>query len=418
MAKRNWDLIKDQQPKDTMKNRDVYEDQQLERGHLQAKQTKTSRLIFCIIVTLIAGFAAYLIACALAPGISRLFGTSGSVVSDTGDVGSDTEIEEVTTESALYEVQEVEFLSTYAVVSKETGDVIDTWHLTDGGVENIYVCDEHPDVSLAEVNGSPEATIAAVYDMHTGKYIGQSSSETGVSGSDDVTTESDVTSDLSKIGISFKPTFGKVLFALICASIVFALMYTAMMRNLEAQNMLSDTSDINQYQNDQHIALPEEVQRKFDWFPDVGATSDVQFSSMISHMAISNKGLKKVRLSRRADKDILDADGDIEYYKGEVLLDEDGNPLYDEVPIIDTKFMDDLFQASGMPKDKAIRKYYDTTLIPYNPDGSDREKLGKFATVADLINADWEFPYYEPQRPAGAYIVDTAPVNTMVLAIK
>lgn len=26
-------------------------------------------------------------------------------------------------------------------------------------------------------------------------------------------------------------------------------------------------------------------------------------------------------------------------------------------------------------------------------------------------------PYYEPQRPAGAYIVDTAPVNTMVLAI-
>ena len=64
-----------------------------------------------------------------------------------------------------------------------------------------------------------------------------------------------------------------------------------------------------------------------------------------------------------------------------------------------------------------LRKYYDATKIAYNPDGSNRDKLGKFATVADLINKDWQLPYYEPQRPAGAYIVDTAPVNTMVLAI-
>ena len=45
------------------------------------------------------------------------------------------------------------------------------------------------------------------------------------------------------------------------------------------------------------------------------------------------------------------------------------------------------------------------------------DKLKGYDTVADLINNEWEFPYYEPQRPAGAYIVDTAPVNTMVLAI-
>ena len=69
------------------------------------------------------------------------------------------------------------------------------------------------------------------------------------------------------------------------------------------------------------------------------------------------------------------------------------------------------------PKEKSIRKYYDATKIPYNPDGSNRDKLGKYDTWADLINDDWEFPLYEPQRPAGVYIVDTAPVNTMVLAI-
>lgn len=74
-----------------------------------------------------------------------------------------------------------------------------------------------------------------------------------------------------------------------------------------------------------------------------------------------------------------------------------------------------------------MRKKYDTTLIPYNPGGKNRDKLGAakpgqtpephYKTVADLINSDWEFPAYEVQRPAGAYIVDTAPVNTMVLAI-
>jgi len=49
------------------------------------------------------------------------------------------------------------------------------------------------------------------------------------------------------------------------------------------------------------------------------------------------------------------------------------------------------------------------------PDGRrrDRDKLD-YDTVADVINADWEFPEYEVQRPGGAYLVDTAPTNTMV----
>jgi hypothetical protein len=49
--------------------------------------------------------------------------------------------------------------------------------------------------------------------------------------------------------------------------------------------------------------------------------------------------------------------------------------------------------------------------------GNDKKKkdsVSIYNTVADVINLDWDFPLYEPQRPAGAYIVDTAPVNTMV----
>ena len=56
-------------------------------------------------------------------------------------------------------------------------------------------------------------------------------------------------------------------------------------------------------------------------------------------------------------------------------------------------------------------------MIPYNPDGSDRDKLGKFDTVADLINKDWELPWYEPQRPGGAYLVDTAPCRNRAFRV-
>ena len=138
---------------------------------------------------------------------------------------------------------------------------------------------------------------------------------------------------------------------------------------------------------------------------------------MISHCAISNKGLNPVQVSRRVTKDILDDDGDVLLYKGEILRDEDDNILYEEKPMIDIDFMNALYTASGLPDIKGMRKFYNTTLIPYNPGNKDRDKLKGYETVADLINGDWQLPAYEPQRPGGAYLVDTAPVNTMVLAI-
>lgn len=223
---------------------------------------------------------------------------------------------------------------------------------------------------------------------------------------------------MSSFSACLKPSLVKIAISFAVTLIFWGIMYQVMMRNLKAQNMLSDTSDINQYQNDQHVALPEEVQRKFDWFPDVGAHSNVQVSSMISHMALMNKGINPIQIAERAKEDILDEDGDVEYYKGEVLLDDDENPITKKVPMIDEKFMDDLFTASGAPDDKTFRKYYDTTKIPYNPGGKDRTKQGgKWDTVAELINHDWVFPVYEPQRPAGAYLVDTEPVNTIKICI-
>ena len=214
---------------------------------------------------------------------------------------------------------------------------------------------------------------------------------------------------------SVKPTPVKVIASLSVFLLVFGVLHMLLVRNLKAQNLMRDTSDINQHHNDQHIAMIEDIQEKYDWFPDAGAHSAVQVSSMISHMALANKGLKKIQMAQRAETDIVSEDGEIEYQKGEMFLDENGEPLIEELPIVDTDFMEELFEVSGA--EKKYRTYYDASKIKYNPDGKDRDKLGKYATVADLINDDWELPLYEPQRPAGAYIVDTAPVNTMILAI-
>lgn len=214
-----------------------------------------------------------------------------------------------------------------------------------------------------------------------------------------------------------RPTPLKLLVSLITGLITFAILWAVLKKNLDALNIEFETGDINQHYNDQHIALPEEVQRLYDVFPDVGAHSSVMVSSMISHQMLTNKGLKKVKLARRAKENIKDEDGDVVVYKGDILRDENGEPLYDEVPIIDNEFSEALFDSSKTPKDKYARKYYDAPNIPYNPGNENLDKLKNYDTVAEVINKDWEFPIYEPQRPGGMYIVDTAPVNTMVLAI-
>lgn len=221
----------------------------------------------------------------------------------------------------------------------------------------------------------------------------------------------------------FKITFLKLLLSFGAAFAIYGLLYTVLKKNLDAQNLTNDTSDINQYHNDQHIQTPQELQIAYDWFPDVGAHAPVQVSSMISHMMLSKKGLKLVPVIRRADKDIRTKDGELAYFKGEALLDADGEPIVDKLPIIDEKFGKALFDASGLPdaKDpetkKPLRVWYTAKDIAYNPGDKNRDKVKGAETVQDLINKYWTFPEYEPQRPAGAYIVDTQPVNTMVLAI-
>lgn len=187
--------------------------------------------------------------------------------------------------------------------------------------------------------------------------------------------------------------------------------YKMLMLNLRAQNVLADDSDINDHTGDQHIAMPQELMERYDFFPDVGAHSSVSPSSMVSHVMLSNKGIDKVDFVHPDMSE--DADPDAEFYAridgDRDMLDIHRDPMFDE------KFADDLFTVSGVPKE--LRKWFDPKKIPYNPGNANRDKLKGYDTYADVINGDWELPLYEVQRPAGAYVVDGAPVNTMVLAI-
>lgn len=376
----NFEKLSARTPDQTLKNRDVYESQQLDRSRIDPVRTKTSRTVISLIVSVIVFALVWL---TLSAGAFVV----GIVGESFGPGSGKTEVSQH-----------------YKAVPKDGSKVRYCFKTVDalGEVLPESPCYEYEEEAIA----NPPAWWT---EAQTAK-------------DDPATEEVRDSGSPSFLAALFGLQWWKVVLSLAIALGTYAGLYAVLMRNLDAQNLMNDTTDVNQYEGDQHVALPDEVMRKFDWFPDVGAHSDVQFSSMISHVMITNKGLKRVEQAQRATQDILDEDGDIEYLKGEILRDDAGDAVTKTVPLVDEAFARDLYEASGLPDvkgedGKPLRRWVDTTKIPYNPGGKDRDKLGNYATVADLINADWTYPEYETQRPAGAYLVDTAPVNTMVLAI-
>lgn len=364
-----WDKLSGRGADETIATRDVYEAQQLDRSKIQKKQSRTSRTVVALIF-----------------GVFIMVVTWGvwSVGHFAVDQASGAMNGLTSTSSPYYEKEKVSTARYCYRILDEKGEPDASAPCYDTEAE----AKQNPPKWFQEEQKQKEAEQAAL-DAQKPEGI---------------------------VGYLVFFSWLKALVALGAGFLSFAILYPFLMRNRDAQNLMHDTTDINQYQGDQHVAIPDEVVRKFDWFPDVGAHSTVQPSSMISHVMLSNKGLKKIQVSDIAEKNMVDKDGK-EYLRGEIICNEDGSIRTSTVSMIDEKFGDDLFEASGMPDDKNLRRRFVASSIEYNADGKNRDKLGTYKTVADLINDDWSFPEYEVQRPAGAYIVDTAPVNTMVLAI-
>lgn len=371
-----WDKIRGRSYDETLDNRDVHGSQQLDRSEIGQIKSKKPRQILAIIVGIILAVLTWMILSMLT---MMFFGVT-SMAAGLGGGESSSE--------QSYYVKDHVFDASGAT---ECYFVIDA----EGERTGDETCYESPE----------DVPVPTWYE----EAQAQSDADEPVS-----TTVDRANDPVSNI-MEFK--LWKLIISLLVGLGFGAVLNQWAMRNLAAQNQMQDTTDINQHTDDQHLALPEEIQRKFDPFPDAGAHSAVAPSSMISHNMISNKGLKKIAVTQRATEDRYDKDGELEYYKGDPLRDGNGEIITKMMPMIDEKFSQDLFDASGLPDDKDLRTIYDARKIEYKPEAGKRDKIGDFKTFDQLINEDWEFPEYEVQRPGGVYIVDTAPVNTMVLAI-
>ena len=459
--------LKSQTPAESTRYRDVYETQQIKRSKLGTAGTMTSRRVITIAAAVIvamliwiamsgvqwvmafakaenrpAGYVhdrqvafdtayqaqlqtardAYLVTI----GSDGILGTEDDVLPEGEETAENNE-GEVTEEIGTEPVDDTVDPPAYETDVDGDGQLEGVYAGHDsqqGTADDYYMADVNDDGEIENVCMGEDLLFGTADDYHAYTFSGVTRNvlvgEDCLFGTEDDSVVMRGTDSLPSV--SWYVGLGgftmlKLLLSLGAGLLLYAVMIVYMKKNWEAQNVMYDTSDINQWENDQHIQVPEEIMENYDWFPDVGAHSPVQVSSLISHIALTNKGLNSVQTPRRADKDIRDEDGEIVYYKGEALIDDSGKAIMLKKPMIDEKFMDELWDASELPKDKTIRRKFDPSKVLYNPDNKNRNKLKDARTVADMINKYWTLPEYEPQRPGGAYIVDTEPVNTMVLAI-
>lgn len=395
-----WEKVDARSAGETLRDRDVHESQQLERSKRQQRRSKTPAHVVAVVTGLLGAMAAWFVYSFLAMSLMNIGG-----MIDGGLTGDSQSSSPSSGESASYYTKD-------ANPGSDAKPGADCYRpLTQKGWADYKpgCFDSAQDVPVPSWWSGPTA---AQEGQKAAPGATPTTAGTNAPAADDAESQPDVTLGESLGSVSLF----KLLVSLVMGLLAGSLLGSWLGKQVDRLNIMNDTSDINQHQGDQHISLPEEVQRKFDWFPNAGAHSSVEVSSLISHNMIAQKGLKKVPVVQRATEDVYDEDGELLYHEGEALHDENGELLTKLEPIIDEAFGQALFDVSGV-EDPTFRVPYNVSQIPYNRDGSDRAKAGKYATVKDLINADWDLPDYEVQRPSGAYLVDTAPVNTMVLAI-
>ena len=93
MAKKsNWEKLQAQDAKSTVRNRDVYEDQQLDRSKIQEKQSPMSRIIFSAVIAVLASLLVYFVVSFVQFGVGHIQSTVSSV-SDQVDIQSNTTAE-------------------------------------------------------------------------------------------------------------------------------------------------------------------------------------------------------------------------------------------------------------------------------------------------------------------------------------
>lgn len=180
-------------------------------------------------------------------------------------------------------------------------------------------------------------------------------------------------------------------------------------------NAMFLSDDIEEYTNDAYVRTPDHIIAEFDAAPDAGLGFDGHVSSIVGHMMISNKGIKKIDMPQ------LDPDAE-----GQVARDANGKVITKKMDMFDKDFAMELYKFSNVPMD--FQKWYDATQYAFNEKNSKKEakhgnaRKGAFGrkaydTLADYINGEFYPLETDTQRPAGVYFYDSRPVNTILIAI-
>lgn len=185
-------------------------------------------------------------------------------------------------------------------------------------------------------------------------------------------------------------------------------------------NAMYLSEDIGEYTNDAYIRTVDHLFQESDLAPDAGLGFDGHASTLMGHVMMDNKGIKKIEMPER-DMSV----------DGFVKRDADGNIVRKKVPMFNPELADKLFSMSGVPQQ--YRTLYDARAYDFNPklakkDGGGKDEDGNvkragaygrkpYDTVADYINNEFYPLDTETERPAGVYFYDSRPVNTILIAI-
>lgn len=176
------------------------------------------------------------------------------------------------------------------------------------------------------------------------------------------------------------------------------------------KNAIYIDEDMEDRPDDAYIRTIDHMALQLNVCPDTGLGFDGHASTLMSHIMVSNKGIKKVKVPA------YDPNVD-----GFVKRDAKGDIVYETKPLFDEALQEKLFDMKGVPKDYRIA--YPATDYTFNPyDKKTKKWMGGYGrkhyrTLADAINGDF-FPLpTETARPAGVYFYDNRAVNTVLAGI-
>lgn len=185
-------------------------------------------------------------------------------------------------------------------------------------------------------------------------------------------------------------------------------------------NAMYLTDDLSDHTGDAYIRTLDNLTQELNVVPDVGLGYNGHASSLMSHVMLSNKGIKKINMP------VYDENVD-----GYVKRDENGNIVRKMVPMFDPELADLLYSMTGVPQE--FRTLYDATDYDFNrkltrKEGGGKDKKGhykragaygraEYDKLSDYINNEFYPLDTDTARPAGVYFVDSRPVNTILIAI-